>query len=44
MRDRRPAGRPRRKGVRPTVRVYVPFGASWLRYFLRRRAEAQGTG
>jgi proline dehydrogenase len=27
-----------------TVRVYVPFGASWLRYFLRRRAEAQGTG
>jgi proline dehydrogenase len=26
-----------------TVRVYVPFGADWLRYFLRRRAEAQGT-
>jgi proline dehydrogenase len=25
------------------VQVYVPFGASWLRYFLRRRAEAQGT-
>jgi proline dehydrogenase len=25
------------------VRIYVPFGASWLRYFLRRRAEAQGT-
>jgi proline dehydrogenase len=24
-----------------TVRVYVPFGAGWLRYFLRRRAEAQ---
>jgi proline dehydrogenase len=23
------------------VRVYVPFGPSWLRYFLRRRAEAQ---
>lgn len=27
-----------------TVRVYVPFGSRWLRYFLRRRAEAQGTG
>jgi proline dehydrogenase len=26
-----------------TVRVYVPFGPEWLRYFLRRRAEAQGT-
>jgi proline dehydrogenase len=26
------------------VRVYVPFGAGWLRYVLRRRAEAQGTG
>jgi proline dehydrogenase len=26
-----------------TPRVYVPFGANWLRYFLRRRAEAQGT-
>jgi len=26
------------------VRIYVPFGADWLRYFLRRRAEAQGTG
>ena len=26
-----------------TVRVYVPFGTDWLRYFLRRRAEAQGT-
>jgi proline dehydrogenase len=25
------------------VRVYVAFGADWLRYFLRRRAEAQGT-
>ena len=25
------------------VRIYVPFGADWLRYFLRRRAEAQGT-
>jgi proline dehydrogenase len=26
------------------VRIYVPFGPSWLRYFLRRRAEAQRTG
>jgi proline dehydrogenase len=26
------------------VRIYVPFGGDWLRYFLRRRAEAQGTG
>jgi proline dehydrogenase len=26
------------------VRIYVPFGAQWLRYLLRRRAEAQGTG
>lgn len=26
------------------VRIYVPFGADWLRYLLRRRAEAQGTG
>jgi proline dehydrogenase len=25
------------------VRIYVPFGAGWLRYHLRRRAEAQGT-
>jgi proline dehydrogenase len=25
------------------VRVYVPFGPSWLRYFLRRRAESQRT-
>jgi proline dehydrogenase len=24
------------------VRVYVPFGRAWLRYFMRRRAEAQG--
>jgi proline dehydrogenase len=24
------------------VRVYVPFGRDWLRYFMRRRAEAQG--
>jgi len=27
-----------------TVRIYVPFGPSWLRYVLRRRAEAQRTG
>jgi proline dehydrogenase len=26
------------------VRIYVPFGPNWLRYLLRRRAEAQGTG
>lgn len=26
-----------------TVRIYVPFGENWLRYFLRRRAESQGT-
>jgi proline dehydrogenase len=31
------------RGAGRAVRVYVPFGASWLRYFLRRRAEAQGT-
>ena len=24
------------------VRVYVPFGPDWFRYFMRRRAEAQG--
>jgi proline dehydrogenase len=24
------------------VRVYVPFGRDWFRYFMRRRAEAQG--
>ena len=24
------------------VRVYVPFGEQWFRYFMRRRAEAQG--
>ena len=24
------------------VRVYVPFGDQWFRYFMRRRAEAQG--
>jgi proline dehydrogenase len=24
------------------VRVYVPFGHDWFRYFMRRRAEAQG--
>jgi proline dehydrogenase len=25
------------------VRIYVPFGPHWFRYFMRRRAEAQGT-
>jgi proline dehydrogenase len=40
-------------GVRPSdavalaaagrdVRIYVPYGDAWLRYFMRRRAEAQG--
>lgn len=24
------------------VRIYVPFGPDWFRYFMRRRAEAQG--
>ncbi len=24
------------------TRIYVPYGASWFRYFMRRRAEAQG--
>ena len=24
------------------TRIYVPYGRDWLRYFLRRRAEAQG--
>jgi proline dehydrogenase len=40
-------------GIRPTdaaalaaagcnVRIYVPYGDAWFRYFMRRRAEAQG--
>jgi len=24
------------------VRIYVPYGAAWFRYFMRRRAESQG--
>jgi proline dehydrogenase len=24
------------------VRIYVPYGSGWFRYFMRRRAEAQG--
>ena len=24
------------------VRIYVPYGADWFRYFMRRRAESQG--
>jgi proline dehydrogenase len=24
------------------VRVYVPYGPDWFRYFMRRRAESQG--
>jgi proline dehydrogenase len=31
-------------GAGRAVRIYVPFGGDWLRYFLRRRAEAQGAG
>ena len=27
---------------RRDVRIYVPYGADWFRYFMRRRAEAQG--
>ena len=23
------------------VRIYVPYGDAWFRYFMRRRAEAQ---
>jgi proline dehydrogenase len=26
------------------VRIYAPYGHDWLRYLLRRRAEAEGTG
>src|SRR5262245_30692216 len=26
-----------------SVRLYVPYGNDWFRYFMRRRAEAQGT-
>lgn len=33
-----------RKTPRPgrQVRIYVPYGPSWFRYFMRRRAESQG--
>ena len=27
----------------PTVRVYAPYGAMWLRYSMRRAAEARGS-
>ncbi|HWH95763.1 MAG TPA: hypothetical protein VNT03_18025, partial [Baekduia sp.] len=40
----RPGGARALRDAGRTVRVYVPFGVNWLRYFLRRRAEAQGTG
>jgi proline dehydrogenase len=26
------------------VRLYVPYGRDWFRYWMRRVAEAQGTG
>ena len=36
-------------GIGPTTprpdrstRIYVPYGRDWFRYFMRRRAEAQG--
>jgi proline dehydrogenase len=37
-----PAGARRLAAAGRAVRVYVPFGHDWFRYFMRRRAEAQG--
>jgi len=37
-----PAGAQRLAAGGHDVRVYVPFGRDWFRYFMRRRAEAQG--
>jgi proline dehydrogenase len=37
-----PAGVRRLAAAGHDVRVYVPFGHDWFRYFMRRRAEAQG--
>jgi proline dehydrogenase len=37
-----PAGARRLAAAGHDVRVYVPFGRDWFRYFMRRRAEAQG--
>jgi len=38
----RPADALRLAAAGRDVRVYVPFGPQWFRYFMRRRAEAQG--
>jgi proline dehydrogenase len=37
-----PAGARRLAAAGHDVRVYVPFGRNWFRYFMRRRAESQG--
>jgi proline dehydrogenase len=37
-----PAGTAALAAAGRDVRVYVPFGRDWFRYFMRRRAEAQG--
>jgi proline dehydrogenase len=36
------AGTSRLAAAGHDVRVYVPFGPEWFRYFMRRRAESQG--
>jgi proline dehydrogenase len=38
----RPADAARLAAEGRDVRIYVPYGAGWFRYFMRRRAEAQG--
>jgi proline dehydrogenase len=37
-----PAGAAALAAAGHDVRVYVPFGPNWFRYFMRRRAEGQG--
>ena len=37
-----PAGASRLAAAGHDVRVYVPFGPEWFRYYMRRRAESQG--
>jgi proline dehydrogenase len=37
-----PGGAARLAAAGHDVRVYVPFGRDWFRYFMRRRADAQG--
>jgi proline dehydrogenase len=37
-----PPGARRLAAAGHDVRVYVPFGRAWFRYFMRRRAEARG--